>query len=123
MHRVSRKSFVKLENELAIAGWLEAIYVKIQSKWKYLYRAVHKQGNTVDFLLTTRRDKKAVLRFLCKSIASNGNPNLINIDKSGANTAATKQYNSNEDKRVKIRQCKCLYNIVEQDHRFIKRGF
>ncbi len=46
---------------------------------------------------------------------------MINIDKSGANTAAIKQYNTDENRRVKIRQCKYLNNIVEQDHRFIKR--
>ena len=46
---------------------------------------------------------------------------MINIDQSGANTAAIKQYNRDENKRVKIRQCKYLNNIVEQDHRFIKR--
>ncbi len=80
-----------------------------------------KQGNTVDFLLTARRNKKAALRFLNKAIDSNGKPSLINIDKSGANTAAIKQYNRDENKRVKIRQCKYLNNIVEQDHRFIKR--
>lgn len=67
------------------------------------------------------RDKKAARRFLNKAIGSNGKPSLINIDKSGANTAAIKQYNWDENKRVKIRQCKYLSNIVEQDHRFIKR--
>ena len=56
-----------------------------------------------------------------KAIESNGKPSLINIDKSGANTAAIKQYNLDENKRIKIRQCKYLNNIVEQDHRFIKR--
>jgi transposase-like protein len=58
---------------------------------------------------------------LNKAIGSNGKPSLINIDKSGANTAAIKQYNCDENKRVKIRQCKYLNNSVEQDHRFIKR--
>jgi transposase-like protein len=95
--------------------------VKIKGEWKYLYRAVDKQGNTVDFLLTAKRDKKAAHRFLSKAIGSSGKPSLINIDKSGANTAAIKQYNRAENKRVKIRQCKYLNNIVEQDHRFIKR--
>jgi transposase-like protein len=95
-------------------------------EWKYLYRAVDKQGNTIDFLLTTKRDKKAARRFLNKAIGSNGKPSLINIDKSGANTAAINQYNCDENKRVKIRQCKYLNNIVEQvvrhpDHRFVKR--
>ena len=95
-------------------------YIKIKGEWKYLYRAVDKQGDTVDFLLTARRDKKAARRFLNKAIGSNGKPSLINIDKSGANTAAIKQYNTDENKRITIRQCKYLNNIVEQDHRFIK---
>jgi putative transposase len=73
-----------------------------------------------------RLDKKAARRFLNKAIGSNGKPSLINIDKSGANIAAIKQYNRDENKRVKIRQCKYLNNIVEQvmwhsDHGFIKR--
>jgi putative transposase len=95
--------------------------IEIKGDWKYLYRAVDKQGNTIDFLLTAKRDKKAARRFLNKAIGSNGKPSLINIDKSGANTAGIKQYNSEENKRIKIRQCKYLNNIVEQDHRFIKR--
>jgi putative transposase len=100
---------------------LDETYRKIKGEWKYLYRAVEKQGNIIDFLLTAKRDKKAALRFLNKAIGSNGKPSLINIDKSGANTAGIKQYNSDENKRIKIRQCKYLNNIVEQDHRFIKR--
>ena len=62
-----------------------------------------KQGNTIDFLLTARRDKKAARRFLNKAIGSNGKPSLINIDKSGANTAAIKQYNIDQNKRIKVR--------------------
>ena len=100
---------------------LDETYVKIKGVWKYFYRAVDKHGDTVDFLLTAKRDTKAVRRFLTKAIGANGKPSLINIDKSGANTAAIKQYNSDENKRIKIRQCKYLNNIVEQDHRFIKR--
>ena len=101
-------------------------YIKIKGEWRYLYRAVDKRGKTIDFLLTARRDKKAARRFLNKAIGCNGKPSLINIDKSGSNTAAIKQYNSDENKRVKIRQYKHLNNIVEQvvrhsDHRFIKR--
>ena len=61
------------------------------------------------------------LVILSKAIGSNGKPSLINIDKSGAKTAAIKQYNRDENKRIKIRQCKYLNDVVEQDHRFIKR--
>ncbi len=100
---------------------LDETYIKIKGECRYLYRAVDKQGNTIDFLLTTKRGKKAARRFLNKAIGSSGKPSLINIDKSGANTAAIKQYNTDENKRIKIRKCKYLNNIVEQDHRFIKR--
>jgi transposase-like protein len=82
---------------------------------------VDKQSNTVDCLLTIRRDMKAASRFLDKAIGSSGKPSLINIDKSGANTAAIRQYNSDDNKRMKIRLCKYLNNLIEQDHRFIKR--
>ena len=115
------KAFRKNKKRVGHRWRLDETYIKIKGEWKYLYRAVDKQGNTVDFLLTAKRDKKAARRFLSKAIGSSGKPSLINIDKSGANTAAIKQYNRDENRRVKIRQCKYLNNIVEQDHRFIKR--
>ena len=77
--------------------------------------------HTIDFLLTAKRDKKAAKRYLKKSIGSSGEPSLINIDKSGANTAAIREYNVEESTDIQIRQCKYLNNIVEQNHRFIKR--
>jgi len=115
------KAFRKNKKRSGQRWPLDETYIKIKGHWKYLYRAVDKQGNTIDFLLTAKRDKKAALRFLNKAIGSNGKPSLINIDKSGANTTSIKQYNTDENKRIKIRQCKYLNNIVEQDHRFIKR--
>ena len=71
--------------------------MRIRGQWKYLYRAVDKAGNTVDFLLTAKRDRKAALRFLCKAIGQHGVPAKITIDKSGANTAAIENYNSEQD--------------------------
>jgi putative transposase len=68
-------------------------YVRIGGQWKYLYRAVDKAGNTVDFLLTAKRDRKA-LRFLYKAIGQHGAPSKITIDKSTANIAAIENYNS-----------------------------
>jgi putative transposase len=82
---------------------MDETYLRVKGRWKYLYRAVDKQGNTVDFLLTAKRDKKAARRFLNRAISSNSKPSLINIDKSGANTAGIKQYNADESKRIKIR--------------------
>ena len=96
-------------------------YIKVNGIWMYFYRAVDKAGKTIDFYLSPRRDRKSALRFIRKSIANNGIPRVINIDKSGANTAGIKSYNREEDQRILIRQCKYLNNIVEQDHRGIKR--
>jgi putative transposase len=67
---------------------MDGTYVRIRGQWKYLYRAVDKAGNTVDFLLTAKWDRKAALRFLYKAIGQHGAPEKITIDKSTANTAA-----------------------------------
>ncbi len=123
VHYAPRIEIAFLKNKSRVGNrWrMDETYLKIKGQWRYLYRAVDKQGKMIDFLLTAKRDKKAARRFLNKTIGSNGKPSQINIDKSGANTAAIKQYNSDENRRVKIRQCKYLNNIIEQDHRFIKR--
>jgi hypothetical protein len=88
---------------------------------KYLYRAVDKAGATVDFLLTAKRDRKAALRILRTAITWNGTPEKITIDKSGANTAAIESHNAEHEAGIEFGQIKYLNNIVEQDHRAIKR--
>ena len=100
---------------------MDETYVRVKGAWKYLYRAVDKAGATVDFLLTAKRDRKAALRFLRKAIKWNGTPEKITIDKSGANTAALESHNAETEADIEIRQIKYLNNIVEQDHRAIKR--
>jgi transposase-like protein len=100
---------------------MDETYVKVKGRWKYLYRAVDKIGGTVDFLLTAKRDRKAALRFLRKAIGQHGVPEKITIDKSGANTAALESYNAEHEADIEIRQIKYLNNIVEQDHRSVKR--
>ncbi|XDZ56050.1 IS6 family transposase [Flavobacterium tructae] len=95
-------------------------YIKVKGIWCYLYRAVDKSGNTADFLLTKRRQRLSAQSFLIMAINNNCNPAVINIDKSGSNTSAIKVYNKRSFSKIKIRQCKYLNNIVEQDHRFIK---
>ncbi|WP_428991319.1 IS6 family transposase [Methylocapsa aurea] len=104
------------------SSWrLDETYVKVKGCWKYLYRAVDKEGATVDFLLTAKRDCKAALRFLRKAIGQQGKPEKITIDKSGANTAAIERYNAEHEADIEIRRIKYLNNIVEQDHRAVKR--
>jgi len=72
-------------------------------------------------MLTAKRDRKAALRFLRKAIGQHGVPEKITIDKSGANTAAIESFNAEHEADIEIRQIKYLKNIVEQDHRAIKR--
>ena len=96
-------------------------YILIQGAWKYLHRAVDKAGHTVDFLLTARRDQEAATRFFNKAMASNDVPEKVAMDKSGANKAAIDDIIENRDLSLVVRQAKYLNNIVEQEHRAIKR--
>ena len=102
---------------------MDETYIKIKGQWKYLYRAVDTAGQTVDFLLTAKRDAAAALRFFRKAIRHHGEPEAVTIDKSGANTAALATLNADkpDEKKMTIRKSKYLNNLIEQDHRNIKR--
>ncbi|WP_341316904.1 IS6 family transposase [Paraburkholderia sp. IMGN_8] len=100
---------------------VDETYVKVKGQWKYLYRAVDKVGNTIDFLLRAHRGKAAARWYFEKSIARNGEPETVRIDKSGANLAALEAINAERETPIKIRQTKYLNNVIEQDHRAIKR--
>jgi len=83
---------------------MDETYIKVKGKWCYLYRAVDKENNTIDFLLTKKRDKKAAKRFFVKAIKNNGLPEKITIDKSGSNYAAIEAYNAENNTDIEIRQ-------------------
>ncbi len=100
---------------------VDETYVLVGGQWKYLYRAVDKLGQTVDFLLTAHRDVAAARRFFERAIDMHDVPEKITIDKSGANTAAVRAMVADSGVDIELRQCKYLNNIVEQDHRAIKR--
>ncbi|HEY8065008.1 MAG TPA: IS6 family transposase [Methylosinus sp.] len=115
------KQFRARKRAIGSSWRLDETYVKVKGRWKYLYRAVDKAGATVDFLLTAKRDRKAALRSLPKAIGQHGKPEKITIAKSGANTAAIESYNAEHEADIEIRRIKYLNNIVEQDHRAVKR--
>ena len=106
-------------------GWgswrMDETYIKVQGQWRDLYRAVDKTGQTIDFLLMEERDEEAATRFFTKAIRRNGIPEKITIDGSAANEAAIKSYNREHGTVLAIRKIKYLNNIVEQDHRAVKR--
>jgi len=106
------------------SSWrMDETYIRLNGKWVYLYRAVDKYGDTIDFLLRAKRDKVAAKSFFTKAIKQHGRPEKVTVDKSGSNKAALKAINEplTKDQEIEIRQVKYLNNIVEQDHRFIKK--
>jgi putative transposase len=100
---------------------MDETYIRLKGEWRYLYRAVDKHGQTIDFLLTEQRDQEAALRFLTQAIRRHGVTEIITIDGSKANAAAIKRYNEEHGTAIIIRQVKYLNNIIEQDHRGVKR--
>jgi putative transposase len=115
------KAFRRHKRPVGKSWRMDETYVKVKGQWKFLYRAVDKEGNTVDFLLRARRDKAAARRYFEKAIGHSGEPETITVDKSGANLAALEAINGERETPIKIRQNKYLNNIIEQDHRAIKR--
>ena len=106
---------------------MDETYIKVKGEWVYLYRAVDKFGDTIDFMLSKKRDKPAATRFFAKAIGHAGLPEKVVIDKSGANTAGMDAINEQLSAVglfafvITLIQSKYLNNIVEQDHRFIKK--
>jgi putative transposase len=115
------KEFRRCQRPVGRSWRLDETYVKIKGKSAYLYRAVDKDGHTIDFLLTPTRDRDAAAAFLHKAIRTQGLPEKITIDKSGSNTAAITHYNKIHKTAIIIRHSKYLNNLVEQDHRAVKR--
>jgi putative transposase len=100
---------------------MDETYIRVKGAWRYVYRAVDKSGQTIDVLLTEHRDTEAARRFLTQAIRRHGVSETITIDGSEANEAAIKRYNEAHGTDISIRQVKYLNNVVEQDHRAVKR--
>nr|WP_156962123.1 IS6 family transposase [Candidatus Paracaedibacter symbiosus] len=103
---------------------VDETYIKVKGKWKYLYRAVDKYGRTVDFMLAHTRDLAAAKRFVKKVLKQcKYMPSSITTDKHASYTKAIEELKNEGilDKDLNHRQIKYLNNILEQDHRRIKR--
>jgi len=104
---------------------VDETYVKVKGRWMYLYRAVDSQGQTIDFLLSAKRDAEAAKRFFRKAVAQphTVNPRTITVDKNAAYPKAAAEMKKDGElwRRSRLRQVKYLNNVVEQDHRHVKR--
>lgn len=104
---------------------VDETYVKVKGQWMYLYRAVDSEGNTIDFYLSKTRDHQAAKRFFKKALRSFhvSNPRVITVDKNPAYPVAIEKLKGKKKmpEDIQTRQIKYLNNMVEQDHRFIKK--
>jgi IS6 family transposase len=104
---------------------IDETYIKVKGQDRYLYRAVDSTGQTIDFLLTAKRDAHSAKRFFRKAFSTEGNPmaRVLNVDKNPAYPAAVRALKAEGTlpRRVRLRQCRYLNNVVEQDHRTVKK--
>jgi len=104
---------------------VDETYIIVKGEWKYLYRAADSDGNTIDFMLSTKRNRKTAKRFFKKALGSNHNqmPRIITVDKNASYPIAIDELKNEKklSKNIEIRQVTYLNNIVEQDHRSVKR--
>ncbi len=107
------EAFHRRKRAVWVSWRMDETYIKVKGQWRYLYRAVDKTGQTIDFLLTEERDEQAAKRSLTKAIRRHGVPEKITIDGSTANEAAIKNYNAEHGTAIEIRTIKYLNNIVE----------
>jgi len=106
------------------SSWrVDETYIRVRGKWKYLYRAVDKQGNTVDFLLSEHRDIEAAKRFFTQEVEKQGAPEKITLDGYAAAHTAIGELKKSEiiPINVLVRTSKYLNNLIEQDHRRVKQ--
>jgi transposase-like protein len=109
---------------------VDETYIKVRGQWKYLYRAIDSNGDTVEFWFSERRNLTAAKRFLSKALKRHGRPERIVIDGSQTNREAIMSCDTIDRltdrarqklKPIRIRQSRYLNNRIEQDHRAVKR--
>ena len=100
------QAFHRRKRPVRMSWRMDETCIKVKGQWRYLYRAVDKHGQTIDFLLTEQRDEQAATRFLTKAIRRHGVPEKITIDGSEANAAAIRGYNEAHGTAIDIRQVK-----------------
>jgi len=101
---------------------MDETYIKVRGRWVYLYRAVDKAGNTVDFFLSRKRDVDAAKGFLRSAMKNTRKPTKITLDAYAASHRTVREMKEDGElpQRVKVRSSQYLNNLIEQDHRRVK---
>ena len=117
------KQWNRISRPVGNSWRVDETYIRVKGEWKYLYRAVDKQGNTVDFLLCEHRDIAAAKRFFKKAIESHGTPEKITLDGYAATHTEIQELKESAilPTKVCVRTSKYLNNLIEQDHRRVKQ--
>ena len=127
-----KKSWARYARKVGRSWRVDETYLKVRGRGVYLYRAVDKEGNTVDFRLSLKRDVAAAKAFFRKALRTQGRaPLRITLDGYAASHRAVREMPSENEvwKHTRLRSSKYLNNLIEQDHRGIKsrtgpmRGF
>ena len=104
---------------------VDETYLKVKGEWWYQGRAVDSDGQTIAFFLSAKRDAAAAQAFFEKALDAphTVSPRVINVDKNAAYPKAVDRLKTNQQLPLEceLRQVKYLNNLIEQDHRFIKR--
>jgi len=122
---VFEKKWKKYARTVGISWRVDETYIKVKGVWRYLYCAVDKRGQTVDFLLSKNRDKAAAVRFFKKAIGNNQVPEKITLDGSQASHQAVAELKAEGvlPAQTLVRTNKYLNNLIEQDHRNVKQRY
>jgi len=115
------EEFHRRTRHVWVSWRMDETYIKVQGEWYDRDRAVDKYGTPIDFVRTKPRDEQAAKRFLTQAIRRHGVPETSTVDGRTANEAAIKRDNAEHGTAISIRQVRSLKNIVEQDHRAVKR--
>ncbi len=122
---VFEKRWMKYARPTGSSWRVDETYIRVKGKWTYLYRAVDKQGRTVDFLLSEKRDTAAAKRFFIKAIQNNQAPAKITLDGYEASHRAVAELKAEGvlSESVEVRTSRYLNNLIEQDHRRVKQRY
>ncbi|KAA0766305.1 IS6 family transposase [Bacillus sp. SH5-2] len=115
----------KKKNKSARLSWhLDETYIKVKREWRYLYRAIDKDGYTLDIQLRKKRDNKAAYAFMKRLVTTCGEPTVLTTDKAPALLCVFKKLKENGFyNHTKHCTIKHLNNLIEQGHRHVKRRF